>query len=43
MRKSFFRNFALAGFVLVSGVSAVVAQEKNPTPSQNPSDESREM
>lgn len=42
MRKSFFRNFALAGFVLVSGVSAVIAQpEKNP--SQNPSEKPRNV
>src|SRR5829696_960090 len=43
MPKSFFRNFALAGFVLISGVSGVIAQEKQPTPSQNPSEKPRNV
>ncbi|HEX8370218.1 MAG TPA: GWxTD domain-containing protein [Pyrinomonadaceae bacterium] len=42
MPKSLIRNFALAGFVLASGVSAAFAQpEKNP--SQNPSDKPRNV
>ncbi|HEX8735503.1 MAG TPA: GWxTD domain-containing protein [Pyrinomonadaceae bacterium] len=43
MPKSLIRNLALAGFVLASGVSAVFAQEKKPTPSQNPSEKPRNV
>jgi GWxTD domain-containing protein len=43
MPKSLIRNFALAGFVLASGVSAVFAQPEKNNPSQDPANKPRNV